>query len=301
MELRSAIARFGDHIGVERALSEQTTRSYLADLELFSKFCEQRGITETDQLTPELCRDWLWHMSEADAARSTLARRSATLRAFGTWGVRNTLWPHSPARRLARPKPQQHLPRVLSQAQMAELLDRAAHRALDGDPIPLRDYAILELLYATGIRVSELVGLTLDGCDLDRLTIRVWGKGAKERVVPFGQPARAALTDYLQRARPALRTDISGDAVFLGARGGRLSTRSAYAVVHAALADVPGSGPAGPHVFRHTSATHLLDGGADLRAVQEVLGHASLGTTQVYTQVSGERLAAAYRQAHPRA
>lgn len=301
MQLREAIAQFGDHIAIERALSPQTVRAYGDDLELFARFAESRKVQQTEQISIELCRDWLWELSESGAARGSLARRSATLRSFGSWGQRVGLWEHSPARRLARPKPQRSLPRVLTQAQMAELLDQAAARAEGGNPVQLRNLAILELLYATGIRVSELVGLNLDGCDLDRLTVRVWGKGGKERVVPFGIPARDALIDYLRRARPVLETEASAEAFWLGARGARLTARAAYGIVHRVLEAVPGSGPAGPHVFRHTAATHLLDGGADLRAVQEVLGHASLGTTQVYTHVSSERLAAAYRQAHPRA
>ena len=301
VRLVTAIEQFGDYVSIERALSPHTARSYLTDLDQFATFAEAHGVTETDQLSIELCRDWLWQQTQADAARRTIARRSATLRSFGAWGQKHGLWEHSPARRLARPKSQQTLPRVLTQAQMLEILNRAAAFAAAGGPVEIRDLAMLELLYATGIRVSELVGLDLDGCDLDRLTIRVFGKGGKERVVPFGAPARDALADYLKRARPGLVASDSGQAFFLGARGGRLSTRTAYAVVNRALEAIPGSGPAGPHVFRHTAATHLLDGGADLRAVQEVLGHASLGTTQIYTHVSSERLEQAYKQAHPRA
>ena len=301
MQLTQAIAQFGDHIAIERALSPQTVRNYGVDLDLFARFAATRGIDRTEQLSVELCRDWLWELSEAGAARGTLARRSASVRSFGAWGQRIGLWEHSPARRLARPKPQQSLPRVLSQAQMTELLDRAKQFAEHGEPIARRNWAILELLYATGIRVSELVGLNLDGCDLDRLTVRVWGKGGKERVVPFGAPAKDAIVEYLRLARPVLVTGEPTEALWLGARGQRLTARAAYGIAHRMLIDIPGSGPAGPHVFRHTAATHLLDGGADLRAVQEVLGHASLGTTQVYTHVSAERLASAYRQAHPRA
>lgn len=301
VRLDSAVAKFGDYVAIERKLSPNTVRSYLRDLGLFVRFADERGVTETDQITIELCRDWLWQQTQADAARRTIARRSATLRSFGSWGQRAGVWEHSPARRLARPKLQQSLPRVLTVAQMNELLDTAADRAASGGRVERRDLAILELLYATGIRVSELVGLNLDGCDLERQTIRVWGKGSKERVVPFGIPARDALADYLDWARPALHTAESGQAFFLGARGGRITSRAAYLVVHRALEPIPGSGPAGPHVLRHTAATHLLDGGADLRAVQEVLGHASLGTTQIYTHVSSERLAKAYQQAHPRA
>jgi integrase/recombinase XerC len=188
---------------------------------------------------------------------------------------------------------------------MDGVLDSLAARTLDGEPVALRDLAIVELLYASALRVSELVGIDTGDLDLDRRTVRVLGKGNKERVVPFGQPAHLALVDYLQRGRPELAARASGgshsSAVYLGARGARLGTRSVYALVSKLLLDVPGSGPEGPHAFRHTAATHLLDGGADLRAVQEMLGHASLGTTQIYTHVTTERLRETYRQAHPRA
>ena len=171
----------------------------------------------------------------------------------------------------------------------------------------LRDHAILEVLYGAGIRVSELCGLDIDELDLDRGTARVLGKGSKERVVPFGVPARKALGAYLSRGRPALRakagsaSPTAGPAVFLGARGGRIAPRTVYDLVSRSLAPLVGSSAVGPHALRHSAATHLLDGGADLRAVQELLGHASLGTTQIYTHVSSERLAATYRLAHPRA
>lgn len=186
---------------------------------------------------------------------------------------------------------------------MVTLLDGLRNAAAGGEPVALRDHALVELLYGSGIRVSELCGLDIDDLDLDRRTARVLGKGSKERVVPFGGPAAAALGAYLTRGRPVLaaRSDDSSASVFLGARGARMGTRSAYGVVAAVLAPFVGADTVGPHALRHTAATHLLDGGADLRAVQEILGHASLGTTQIYTHVSAERLAATYRLAHPRA
>jgi integrase/recombinase XerC len=190
---------------------------------------------------------------------------------------------------------------VLTRAQVDALLQGLADRATTGDPGSQRDLAVIELLYASALRVSELVGLDVGSLDLHRRVVRVLGKGAKERVVPFGVPAARALATYLDEGRAALLGGRADTAVFLGARGARLSTRAVYALVAGLLADLPGSGPAGPHAFRHTAATHLLDGGADLRAVQEILGHASLGTTQIYTHVSAERLASAYRTAHPRA
>lgn len=301
MRLDEAIHQFGEHVSIERGLSPRTVESYGSDLALFARFAADHRITQIEQVTLELCREWLWQLTERGASRATIARRSATLRSFGSWGQRVGLWEHNPARSIARPKPHAALPRVLTKAQMNEILARSATIAAAGEATAIRDHAVLELLYATGIRVSELVGLDLDGCDLDRLTIRVFGKGQKERVVPFGVPARDALADYINRARESLNSKHDAEAVFLGSRGNRLSSRSVYAIVHRALSDLPGSGPSGPHVFRHTAATHLLDGGADLRAVQEVLGHSSLGTTQIYTHVSSERLTAAYQQAHPRA
>jgi integrase/recombinase XerC len=204
--------------------------------------------------------------------------------------------------RLKAPRPDQHLPRVLTRAQVYDILAGLAARAASGDPVAVRDLAIVELLYASAIRVSELVGLGTADIDHGRRTIRVLGKGSKERVVPFGIPAARALEAYLDEARPVL-LDGRPDAgtVFLNTRGTAMSTRSVYQLVASLLADVPGTGPSGPHAFRHTAATHLLDGGADLRAVQEMLGHSSLSTTQIYTHVSAERLRQAYATAHPRA
>jgi len=191
---------------------------------------------------------------------------------------------------------------VLTRPQVDSLLDDLAARAATGEPAALRDHAVVELLYASALRVSELVGAKTADLDLERMTVRVLGKGGKERVVPFGIPARRALEAYLADARDVLRGDRDDPGtVFLGARGRPLSTRAVYELVARLLVDLPGSGPAGPHAFRHTAATHLLDGGADLRAVQELLGHASLATTQIYTHVSSERLRESYRLAHPRA
>lgn len=209
--------------------------------------------------------------------------------------------PADAAARLRAPKADKTLPRVITREQIDGILEALASRAADGDPGALRDVAVIELLYAAGIRVSELTGLDVDDVDFDRLTVRVVGKGSKERVVPFGVPALRAINAWVQNGRPRFAVPGSGPALFLGSRGGRLGTRTVYGLVAGLLADVPGRGPSGPHALRHTAATHLLDGGADLRAVQELLGHASLGTTQIYTHVSAERLKEAYKVAHPRA
>jgi integrase/recombinase XerC len=301
VELQRAIEAYSAHLTVERGYSPQTIRAYRSDLTGFADFAAGRNVGDTGAITLDLWRDWLWDASQRGLSKATLARRSATAKGFSAWVARTDDSDADPAARLKTPKSDKTLPRVINRAQIAELLDILAVRAADGDPARLRDVAVIELLYASGIRVSELTGLDIDDADLERLTVRVLGKGSKERVVPFGVPAKRALVDYLGRGRPELAAAQSGQALFLGARGARLGTRAVYQLVAGLLADLPGTGPAGPHALRHTAATHLLDGGADLRAVQELLGHASLGTTQIYTHVSTERLKESYRIAHPRA
>ncbi|MFK3670922.1 tyrosine recombinase XerC [Leifsonia aquatica] len=301
MQLPDAIDGYARHLQVERGYSAQTVRAYRSDLAALAAFAAERTVADTDGLTLDVLRDWLWEGSQRGLAKATLARRSATARGFSAWVTRTGGEAVDPAARLRAPRADKTLPRVITRAQMDELLAALAALAADGDPGALRDLTVIELLYATGVRVSELTGLDVDDVDLDRLTVRVLGKGAKERVVPFGVPARNILRRYLAEARPALAVARSGPALLLGARGGRLGTRAVYELVAGLLEGIPGSGPAGPHALRHTAATHLLDGGADLRAVQEILGHASLGTTQIYTHVSTERLKESYRIAHPRA
>lgn len=300
--LRDAIALYLGAVDLERGGSPHTVRAYRGDLETFADFVEQRGAEPDPALIDlELLREWVWSQNEAGLAASTLARRTSTLRGFTAWLARSERAPADAGARLRAPRGDRHLPRVLSRGQVDTLLAQLASRASGDDPIALRDLAMVELLYASALRVSELVGLDLGDVDDARRVVRVLGKGAKERIVPFGIPALRALIAYRERGRPAIAAPDSATALFLGWRGARTSTRAVYAVVAALLADSAGSGPAGPHTFRHTAATHLLDGGADLRAVQEILGHASLGTTQIYTHVSSERLAAVYRTAHPRA
>ncbi|WP_228545935.1 tyrosine recombinase XerC [Microcella flavibacter] len=304
--LDDAIAAYLRSVELERGASPHTLRAYRGDLATLAEFVERRG-AEPDAalLDLELLREWVWAQNEAGLGAATLARRTSTLRGFTAWLARTGRAPADAGARLRAPRPGRHLPRVLSRAQVDELFVQLAARASGDDPLALRDLAIIELLYASALRVSELVGLDLADVDDARRTVRVLGKGAKERIVPFGVPAQRALTAYRERGRPALAVGATGaggrDALLLGARGARLSTRAAYQLVARLLVDLPGSGPAGPHAFRHSAATHLLDGGADLRAVQELLGHASLGTTQIYTHVSADRLAAAYLTAHPRA
>lgn len=302
VDLRSAIDGYMRHLELDRGFSAHTVRGYRTDLIDLAGFAEDAGIEDTAGVDLELLRGWLWRGSTAGLAKSTLGRRSAAARGFTRWLAATGAEDADSGARLKAPRPDRHLPRVLTRTQIDGLLDGLASRAATGDPGAVRDLAVVELLYASALRVSELVGARVSDLDRERMTLRVLGKGGKERVVPFGIPARRALDAYLDEARTLLLDgrDDPG-TVFLGARGRPLGTRSVYELVARLLADVPGSGPSGPHAFRHTAATHLLDGGADLRAVQELLGHASLATTQVYTHVSAERLRESYRLAHPRA
>lgn len=299
-DVRGEIDAYLRALDRERAASPHTVRSYHTDLVDFAAFAEERGVVDVDALDLELFRDWLWTLSGKGLAASSIARRASTARGFTAWLARTERGADS-ARRLKSPKASRSLPRVVAADGMRDMLDGLAERASSGDPLAVRDLALIELLYGGGIRVSECCAIDLADVDLERRTVRVMGKGSKERTVPFGRPAADALADYLHRGRTALATEKSGDALFLGARGGRINARSVYELSRRMLAETPGGGPAGPHAFRHAAATHLLDGGADLRSVQELLGHANLGTTQMYTHVSAERLRDAYRLAHPRA
>ncbi|MCU1546616.1 MAG: recombinase XerC [Homoserinimonas sp.] len=299
MKLDQAVDDFIRYLGAERGFSQNTVRSYRSDLVSLGAFAGSHGAEHVEDLSLELLRDWLWSGSQGGLAKSTLARRSASARGFSSW-LGQTGQHLDAAVRLKAPKPDRHLPRVLTRAQMDAILSSLSMRAVTGDANALRDLAVVELLYASALRVSEVVGLDLDSLDLGQLTVRVMGKGSKERVVPFGVPALDAVVAYLQESRPTLARE-STSALFLGSRGNRLGSRDVYRLVSRLLEQIPGGGPAGPHALRHTAATHLLDGGADLRAVQEMLGHASLGTTQIYTHVSMARLKDSYQSAHPRA
>ena len=294
MRLETAIAEFAEHLRLERGLSEHTARAYTADLRSLAAHCEGVGI-DTAPPPIDAVRDWLYGASEAGLSAATLARRSTSARAFARW-----LDADADMGRLKTPKQPGRLPRVVSEDGIELMIDSLRDRTADGDPKSLRDLAIVELLYASAIRVGELAALDVDDIDTGRLTVRVLGKGGKERVVPFGVPALDALIDWLA-VRGRMLGERAGRALFVGVRGGRMGQRQIRELVAKLLQLVPGSGPAGPHALRHSAATHLLDGGADLRAVQEMLGHASLGTTQIYTHVSFERLRDSYRGAHPRA
>lgn len=300
-ELDVALEGFVRHLRSERGLSEHSVRAYLGDVTSLLGHLARMGRTRLADLDLLALRSWLAGQSSRGMARTTLARRAAAARAFTAWTTRQGLTPTDPGALLATPRTGRTLPGVLRRDEADALLDVASLAADDESPVGLRDLAALELLYASGIRVGELCGLDVDDVDRSRRVVRVLGKGAKERTVPVGQPALRAVDRWLADGRPALATPTSGPALFLGARGRRVDPRTVRRAVHALLAHVPGAPDLGPHGLRHSAATHLLEGGADLRSVQELLGHATLATTQIYTHVSVDRLKATYDQAHPRA
>jgi integrase/recombinase XerC len=299
--MQAAIEEFAAHLTAERDRSEHTVRAYVGDVADLVDHLVRLGRTDLGGLDVAALRSWLARQRTLGRARATLARRASAARTFTAWAHRQGLIAADPGGLLGSPKARRDLPGVLAVDAAAAVLDAVAVAAADRDPVALRDRALLELLYATGIRVSELVGLDMRDVDRHRRVVRVLGKGRKERSVPFGAPADDAVHDWLVHGRPHLALPAAGDAVFIGVRGNRLGARAAREIVHLRFRAVPGAPDLGPHGWRHAAATHLLDGGADLRSVQELLGHASLATTQVYTHVSVDRLRRAYRQAHPRA
>ncbi|MDV2475882.1 tyrosine recombinase XerC [Rhodococcus zopfii] len=296
------LEEFAEHLELQGGRSANTVRAYTTDIRSLLEHLESMhpGARIAD-LTLDVLRAWLAAQVTAGAARTTLARRTSTARTFTAWLVRTSRLDHDPAARLVAPRAHRVLPAVLRTDQARELMEAAESGAAEQDPVAIRDRLIVELLYATGIRVGELCGLDIDDVDADRRVLRVLGKGNKERVVPYGVPAAAAIEEWLLRGRPALVRPTSGPALLVGKRGGRIDQRQVRTVVHDAVTAVPGAPDLAPHGLRHSAATHLLEGGADLRVVQEVLGHASLATTQLYTHVSVARLRAAHEQAHPRA
>ena len=296
----SAIAGFESHLDAGRGYSANTVKGYLADVTDFSEFLAKQNFDDVDSINLDVLRDWLWNASEAGLTKATLARKSAAIKSFCAWAYKNELIAEDPSLRLRSPKAARTLPKVVSRESLQIIFDRLIAQATEDNPQAVRDLVAVELLYASGARVSELVGLDLDDIDYSRNIMRVMGKGSKERMIPFGQPARAALDTWIRIARPKLVSEKSGQALLLNSRGQRIGVRQVYGLVAKLLEATP-TGAAGPHSLRHSAATHLLDGGADLRAVQELLGHASLGTTQIYTHVSIERLREGYKNAHPRA
>lgn len=296
------LEEYAEHLALERGRSEHTRRAYLTDLRMLFGFVDERAPgAGLSALSLPLLRSWLAAQASAGAARTTLARRTSAVKTFTAWATRRGLLATDPAIRLQVPKARRTLPSVLRQDQALAAMAAADLGAQQRDPLALRDRLIVELLYATGIRVSELCGLDVDDIDNGHRLLRVLGKGNKQRTVPFGRPALSALDDWLTDGRPHLATPDSGPALLLGPRGRRLDPRQARTVVHQTVGAVDGAPDIGPHGLRHSAATHLLEGGADLRVVQELLGHSTLATTQLYTHVTVARLRAVHDQAHPRA
>ncbi|MFM6965921.1 MAG: tyrosine recombinase XerC [Rhodoluna sp.] len=295
-----ALGEYSNHLEAAKGFSANTRKGYLADLRGLCEIMNLDLDQSVERLNLELLRDWLWKVSEKGASKATIARKSASIRSFTAWLNKTGHLDADPGLRLRSPKANRSLPKVVSRESLDQIFNWLQTKATTDNPNGLRDLAIVELLYATGARVSELAGLDLSDVDYSRNIVRLMGKGAKERMVPFGQPARDALDDWIRLGRVQLANEQSASAFFINSRGQRIGVRQVYGLV-ASLLESTAAGVAGPHALRHSAATHLLDGGADLRAVQELLGHASLGTTQIYTHVSIERLRDGYKNAHPRA
>lgn len=305
--LDAVVEDYVDYLRSGRSRSEATARSYRADVRALLAHLTEGGEgpwTAADLpgvFTLPALRGWLAAQVADGAARSSIARRVASARSFSTWASRAGILHADVAARLESPRPRHRLPEVLDVRQAAETLRTADLGAADEDPVALRDRLVVELLYSCGIRVAELCGLDVDDIDTERRVLRVVGKGDRERAVPYGIPAERALRMWLDAGRADLSGPRSGPALLLGVRGGRLDPRAARRIVNEVTSATPGAPRVSPHALRHSSATHLLEGGADLRHVQELLGHSTPATTQIYTHVSAERLRAAYRGAHPRA
>ena len=292
--MQNAIEAFTSYLNRERSLSDNTIRAYIGDLDSLSSHLKAMGVKDIYTLNISHLRSWLANQQSKGASRTTLSRRATSIKLFTKWAFKEGLLPSDIGFNLATPKAHRILPEIVD-AKTADLAMQSLETFAEesGELTAIRNLAMVEMLYASGARVSELCGLNLKDIDYDRSTIRVIGKGSKERVIPIGRPAVAALEKWL-KVRPQLANEKSGDAVFLGARGKRIDQRQVREVVYKTI-------ELGPHALRHSAATHLLEGGADLRTVQEILGHASLSTTQIYTHVSAERLHSAFKQAHPRA
>ena len=301
-EFAAALVDYQRHLRAQRELSEHTVRAYRSDL---AGLFDHLGLLQVKRLADvdrRALRSWLAKEQSMGQARATTQRRVAAARVFFAWAQHSGRVAGNPAAGLRSPSLDRSLPPTLGQAEAdAMLADALAVAEQGGGPVAARDVAMLELLYASGIRVSELCGLDLDDLDVERSVVRVFGKGRKERTIPVGRPAWWALNTWISGNRPQLVTADSGAALFVGERGRRIDPRVVRRVVHNALRVVAGAPDLGPHGLRHAMATHLLEGGADLRSVQEMLGHASLATTQIYTHVTDERLRNAFEQAHPRA
>ncbi|MGZ3142968.1 tyrosine recombinase XerC [Lentzea chajnantorensis] len=297
-----ALRQYERHLTLERDLSPHTVRAYMGDVVALLGHVAGDTPENADVGRIDLTglRSWLAAQRAEGSSRTTLARRAAAARTFTAWAHRAGHLAADPGPRLAAPRPHRTLPAVLRADQAKDAMEAVSSGASEGDPVALRDQAVVELLYATGVRVAELCGLDLDDVDYSLRVIRVLGKGGRERTAPFGVPAERALRRWLDQGRNALVAADSPPALFLGARGGRLNQRAVRQLVHEVVAVVPDAPDIGPHGLRHSAATHLLEGGADLRTVQELLGHATLATTQLYTHVTVERLKAIHDRTHPR-
>ncbi|MDO5533092.1 MAG: tyrosine recombinase XerC [Propionibacteriaceae bacterium] len=303
--LLAALQMWAEHLHLGRNLSEHTRRAYASDLEDLAGWVATRGVSAWTQVDHRMLRAWLADLHRRGAERTTMARRATAARVFFAWAQAHGIVDADPGQALQAPKASRTLPPTVDQAVVDAVFDHlTAQVELAEDDrdraVAARDLAMVEVLYSSGLRVAELCGLDLTSIDEARGLLRVRGKGDKERSTPIGAPARRALEQWLG-LRAVLAGPDAGAAVFLGARGSRIDPRVVRRVVHGALDAVPDAPSLGPHGLRHAMATHLLEGGADLRSVQEILGHASLGTTQIYTHVTNERLRDAFRQAHPRA
>ena len=277
-------------------MSENTLKAYRADISDLIDF-----LNDTSQeLSLNALRDWMWRQSEAGATKSTLARKTSSAKTFTEFLFQRGIISSDPGLRLKAPKLERTLPKVASERSLGEVFERLSEIATEDNPSALRDMCAFELLYATGMRVSELAALNISDIDFSRKLLKVTGKGNKQRMLPYGEAAAKAIDIWIRKGRPKFQIESSPDSLLLTPRGKRVGVRQLYSLVANQLAQTP-TGAAGPHTLRHSAATHLLDHGADLRAVQEILGHASLATTQIYTHVSVERLRDAFEQAHPRA
>jgi integrase/recombinase XerC len=291
---------FVDHLQSSRGFSPHTVKAYEADVNDLINFLTHRGLSQAHLIDIDHLREWLYELDKKGVAKSTLARKCASVRSFAAWLKTTGAIDVDFAQRLKSPKASRSLPKILSHETLDNVFKKLSQNAAGENPVGMRDLCAFELLYASACRVSELVGLDLEDIDYGRNLLRVMGKGSKQRMVPFGGPARDALENWVRLGRPMFENEMSGQALLIDARGKRLGVRKVYSLVAKLLEGTP-TGAVGPHAIRHSAATHLLNGGADIRAVQELLGHASLGTTQIYTHVSVERLREGYAKAHPRA
>lgn len=300
----SLIDAWGVYLRANLAVSEHTLRAYVSDLRSFTTYCQVDELSTENirsVVTLRAIRAWLASLVQQGKSRSTISRRTASIRSFTAWAYRRGYLDSDPGLLVTSARGDQKLPQVQTPSDTAELLSYAATRAREeNSPAAIRDWAILETIYATGIRVSEVCSLDTTSIDQQDMTLRVIGKGNKERVVPFTRACLSALQAWLSHGRPSLAIPEAGRALFVGDKGRRIDPRVIRAMIHRMCAQA-GVRDLAPHALRHTAATHILAGGADLRAVQEMLGHSSLQTTQRYTHVDAQRLSAIYKQAHPRA